>query len=217
MRVALRFVGAELFNNRTADSVKYRMRNISSVLMKDGCGTVAIFSPANRVGKNVSARIKGIARQHPLYDLVRKPARRSSPGASGKQAEARARTQVSALLDALGRAESQPGIGHNQPPEPITHEGIPDLDELKRTVQELLHTIQQKGLSKVASEKKEIAGVKEQRGALIRSGIKMATWLGGRATKIVDALLLSYVAYITGLMPHLANAISAVGHWLTLL
>lgn len=214
LRAGLKFAASELFAKRTADSVKYRMRNISAVFEENGWASITIFPSADRVGSKVNARIREIAKKHPLHDLAKKPQKSSirpvRHGQPGKQAS----VYVSALVDALRDREQQPGIGHNSPPEPISNDDFAGLAELKRTAEQLLATLQKLDLSKNTVAQTAAASVKAQRGILVRVGIKLAVWLGRRATKVVDAAIALYLANAAGLMPYLTNAIAAVGRWL---
>lgn len=59
---------------RNDASVRYRMRNISSVVSEFGIPVLSTYSPAERVGARVAARIKSILADHEDFNTLLKPA-----------------------------------------------------------------------------------------------------------------------------------------------
>jgi hypothetical protein len=195
--------------NRNKASIRYRMRNISSVLRRRGISTLDLYSPAASVGSGVTRRLDEIIDQlagSPLdpagSSMV--PSRRTDVGA------------VRELLDRLASAleELSPecaGIGHNNPPEPI--EDRPPLDQSSTEVRELTADIRALRDEIEAGRLNETTTSKT-RDSLTKFGLKLARWIGVRATKFTDAALLTLapiaVAKATNVLSMIPDVIAAL-------
>jgi hypothetical protein len=100
------------------------------------------------------------------------------------------------------------GVGHNRPPEPLTTEG-PDRSDFSRAHEDV------RALEvELAKESPDQGTVSERSGNLLTFGLKVALWIGARATKFTDVSLAILapvvVAKATNLFPVLEAAISSV-------
>jgi hypothetical protein len=198
-------------NIRNDASIRYRFRNISSVIAELGGPTLPAYFPANKVGRNVRERLRIMLMSHPGFvDVLEVPqsAKSHSPISSlSPRTEALARlTSLRAHLEDLERELL--GLGHNQPPEPLSMEGPSradfqrareDISALEREVRNLEH---------------DDTVVQEHSNRLLDFGLKVALWFGERATRFTDTALKILapvvVAKATGIMPVIVDTISAV-------
>ena len=215
--IAYRKEGAQEFllagplNIRNDASIRYRFRNISSVISELGGPTLPSYFPANKVGRNVRERLRTILMSHPGFvDLLDVPHSETSYSAIPRvssRAEALARlTSLRAYLDDLERELL--GLGHNQPPEPLSMGGPSraDFQRAREDISALEH--------EVRSPEHDDTVVQEHSNRLLDFGLKVALWFGERATKFADAALKILapiaVAKATGIMPVIVDTISAV-------
>jgi hypothetical protein len=100
------------------------------------------------------------------------------------------------------------GIGHNQPPEPLSIEG-PSRADFQRA-REDIGALERE----VRNPEHDNAVVQEHSNRLLDFGLKIALWLGERATKFTDTALKILapvaVAKVTGIMPIIVDTIGAV-------
>lgn len=167
-------------SSRNDAAVRYRLRNISHVLLERGERVLTAYSAAPQVGKNVKARI------HKLLD------ERESELRAIQLAESRASktvTDLGTVLDELSQlrgmiASLMPeqqaiaGIGHNSPPEEITIEPE-DFSKALDAVSSMERSI--------SNGDRDAGAVDSETGVLIRLGMKLAIWTGQRITDFAKA------------------------------
>ena len=164
---------------RNNSSIRYRMRNISAVLRHRGMPFLAAYTPADKVGTGVQARIEAMLDemgQSAIQPHRADPNKDASLGA----ARAKARKALSDLADALAAFdEATPGIGHNNPPEPMGS-GSPadDLRKAIKVVEDLRREI--------ASSNPNAETVRNNTEDLAGFGVRRASWLRERAAKGVE-------------------------------
>lgn len=188
---------------RNNGAIRYRMRNISAVVRALGGPTVRDFSPAERVGNRVRSRIRAILLENSDFTRLLHP---SSSNPEGDRAGALAALRI--LREHIKDLERDLSwIGHNRPP---------DEDELgidRFLFQDAFDDIEviETQLEKPVPDKRVVA-TRVSNLTILAS--KLAKWLGGRATKFVDAALLAAapvaVAKVTGLLPVLINTVEVV-------
>jgi hypothetical protein len=194
--------------DRNDASVRYRMRNISAVVVELGGQALPEYGPAEQVGKNVRDRIRNLLRSRPAF------ARLLGTDLSAVKAE---RDEVVAKLDALHELvdslEAQiVGIGHNRPPEPIERTAITqrDFSEARRVIDAIR--------SEVVSDHPNAGQLEAESNRLLRFGASAARWFGERATKFTDTTLTLLapvaVAKATGLFPAIIDALQTALHFL---
>ncbi len=123
---------------------------------------------------------------------------------AGKDAALRL-TEVEERLAELERCLV--GIGHNGPPEDLSDEGVTrsEFDQAREDIRSLKEQL-------VA--KSDPAVVATRTGRLKAFGLKISAWIGGRATKLVDASISQAVpaAIAAGFITALVAALRAVAH-----
>lgn len=194
---------------RNDASLRYRMRNISAVVREMGGPLLAEYSPAEQVGTNVRQRLRAILADHePFRTIVEETdALPSKPASTNARTEAldrlaKLRLQISELERELI------GIGHNRPPEPLSSDGPnrADFEQARENVQALEDEVRK------AEPDPEVARARAS--LLLKFGLKVAIWVGERATKFTDVTLKFLapvvVAKATGLAPVLIDALRAV-------
>jgi hypothetical protein len=213
------FLLASPLNRRNGASVRYRMRNISSVMRARGWPILSAFSPANQVGSGVKVRIEAILDSYPgafLAFLQKRdqgrpgiPTGLNASDALKQNAIERLRELESALDDVHDR---KAGIGHNHPPEPLedttplSRDLIFIRDSARALREELLKAAPDKSL--VEQKKSRIADL----------GLRLAGWVGERITRFTDAALVTLapvlVMKITHVLPLISDSIGAVTRFL---
>jgi hypothetical protein len=187
------------------------MRNISAVVAEMGGPILAAYSPAEQVGTNVRMRLRAILSGHSHFRIILEEAR-ASPFAPN-HASTDLRTEA---LERLGRLRTQLselernfiGMGHNQPPEPLSTNRLngADFEQARQDVQALEDAV------KELTQNPEVTKVHASR--LFEFGMKVALWVGERATKFIDITLKFLapvvVAKATGLAPVIIDALRAV-------
>lgn len=197
---------------RNDASIRYRMRNISAVIVELGGPVLSAYTPAERVGRNVRRRLRTMLSEHPgfkqVLDSKTDVARLHVAMPEAPQAEALAR--LAALREYVADLERELlGIGHNKPPEPLSSNG-PARENFER-VQESILALEAE--IRKPSPDPEVA--EHNTNQLLEFGLKVMLWLGERGTKFADAALKVLapvlVAKATGLMPVIIDAVKAVG------
>jgi hypothetical protein len=100
------------------------------------------------------------------------------------------------------------GIGHNNPPEPLSTEGLRRgaFNDVRQSIEAL-----EWEMEKPSPDQAAVASNSE---GLVRFGVKMATWAGQRTTKFIDvalaALAPAVALKVTGLLPVILEALGAV-------
>ena len=213
---------------RNDASIRYRMRNISYVLHVRGRPTIRIYSPAPQVGSGVRTRIERILdsqSEQGLYDLsVRQgaPPIAESQTVTSDQARSNAIEKLRTLQSAIDDLEVEtgnlepesevPGIGHNNPPEQMDGPTLSrnDLRNTADVVEQLSREIN--------SDAPDENSIETKKNLLLQFGLKLSVWLGDRLTNFTDAALKTLapilVAKITGVLPHLIEAVEAIGRFL---
>jgi hypothetical protein len=184
------------------------MRNISAVVREMGGPTVSSYSPAEQVGKNVRRRLRSMLESNSHFQSILNenaaiaPVTREKDRTEALSRLAELRLQVSELERAIV------GIGHNQPPEPLSADGLnrADFEHAREDISKLQQQVE--------SPQPNIEVVAEHSNRLLAFGAKVARWAGERATKVVDVTLaLSapiILAKVTGLAPVIIDALAAV-------
>lgn len=196
---------------RNEGSIRYRMRNISAVVSEMGAPIVSIYSPAERVGKNVRIRIQAILANNAGFQEILHQSRSaaSSKAAGSSHLRDEALNQLSLLRERISELERElVGVGHNRPPEPLNVDA-PDRADFENA---------RRDISALEEEVKRIVPdqdvAKQHVSSLLAFGLKVGLWLGERATKFADASLKLLapvlVAKATGLAPVLLDALQTV-------
>jgi len=209
-------VGTELLlsgplNVRNDGSLRYRMRNISAVVSEMGGPLLAAYSPAEQVDTNVRMRLRAILAGHSHFRIILEeagaPAFPSRSGSTDSRIEAldrlaRLRLEISELERELI------GIGHNRPPEPLSTDGLNrvDFEQARQDIQALENQLKKPTPDSDAT--------REHTSRLLEFGLKVALWVGERATRFTDITLKFLapivVAKATGLAPVLMDTLRAV-------
>ncbi|WP_414899751.1 hypothetical protein ACMT1E_08935 [Sphingomonas flavalba] len=188
---------------RNDAAIRYRMRNISAVVQELGGPILKDFSPAESVGKLVRPRIRAMLLDDPGFSHLLGPT--PGPGdddlGDAKKALAILRQQIEDLEVELAWR------GHNGPPEQEDL-GIQRTD-LAAALDDI--AVVEAELEKPQPDK---AAVEAGTSRILGLALKLAKWVGERATKFVDAALVAgapiAVAKVTGLLPTIINAVDAV-------
>jgi len=206
-------------SKRNAASIRYRMRNISHVMRERGWPELAAYSPASQVGSGVRARIEKILDERQRAGLLALDSDTESFARTTPEADTieeirdLALSKVQDLMEELDRLTvDHARIGHNQPPEPIDDYLLTDIDvrEASKNAGDLKLELDVKNPEKDTITRK--------RNLLLAFGLKLASWIGARATGFSDAILktlaVGVAAKATGLLPLLYEAIGAVSRFL---
>jgi hypothetical protein len=205
--VLTEFLKSGPLQHRNGASIRYRMRNISSVMRDRGWPTLSGYSPAPQVGSGVKARILAILDSSVSTALIAPPPDTVEPVRED------ALKKLGTLGEALADLEDEfAGIGHNRPPEAIDDNSlniaeIIDARDDVRSVRE--------ELEKTAPDTPRVDSIANR---LIKFGLKLAGWAGERLTKFTDAALVTLapvvVVKVTNVLPLIADAIAAVTKFL---
>jgi hypothetical protein len=203
---------SDILDSRNYVSLRYRMRNISAVVSEMGGPILAAYSPAEQVGTNVRARLRAILASHDQFKVIQGEAKTSTAAtAAAKPTDVRveALERLDQLRAQLAELERELiGIGHNRPPEPLSMDGPgrADFERARQDVQALENQV------KSDVPNLEVAELHANR--LFEFGLKVALWVGERATKFTDTALKFLapvvVAKATGLAPVIIDALKAV-------
>lgn len=197
--------------NRNDSSRRYRFRNISYVLSKLDMPYLQAFSPAEKLGTKVEARLIEIIEAYQTTDhiLQLEPAAVSTE-AGGSKDISDILHKLEALDKRLSEVESEwpARIGHNNPPESIETEilsrrNIEDARSYTETLKQ-----------EIGNTKPSTPNVKTGKNYLLTFGLKLSIWLGARVTKFTDAALATLapilVAKLTNVLPALLDVLRAL-------
>jgi hypothetical protein len=112
---------------RNDASLRYRMRNISAVVSEMGIPSLSAYSPAEQVGTNVRKRLRAILAGHSQFKTILEEIRTSEFSSKTEPVDTRtdALERLARLKIELSELEREViGIGHNQPPEPLSTDGL---------------------------------------------------------------------------------------------
>lgn len=165
------------------------------------------YSPAKQVGSGVRSRITALLEQHPVFVDIHSKASSILEPPLDKSAML---AKLAHLREQLEKFEKEiAGIGHNQPPEPIDM-GRPrreDVQQARANVDALTAAVE--------GQASNSAIIEEHAKGLANFGLKLTVWLGRRATKFIDAALVTAapiaVATATNLLPALLDVVSHLG------
>jgi len=203
--------------SRNEASIRYRMRNISAVARELGGPVLKAYSPAEQVGGNVRARIRDmLVTNVEFQNLASHQQAGVSASTVPRSDQAEVIERLKALRTYLTDVERQVlGVGHNQPPEPLSSAELSreDFDRARADIDAL-----EKQVSAGPHDARDEKATKRHSESLLAFGLKIAVWVGARATKFTDVALTVLapvvVAKVTGLAPIVINAISAAAHLL---
>ena len=188
---------------RNDAAIRYRLRNISAVVQELDGPVLMGFSPAESVGKLMRPRIRAMLVDDPDFARLLAPMPNPSDDDRGDALKALVilRRQIEELEAHLKWR------GHNGPPEQEDiGVQVTDLEEARHA----LITVEGE-LEKSKPDKKVI---KDGTSRILSLAVKLAKWIGERATKFIDAALVTAapvaVAKVTGLLPTILNAVEAV-------
>lgn len=189
---------------RNEAAIRYRMRNISAVVQELEGPVLKGFSPAESVGKQVRTRIRAmlIANSDFAPLLAAAPNPRKDDRGDARKALANLRKQIEDLEAEIAWR------GHNGPPE---------TDELGADRADFDQALNDISLIEAELEKPEPGKtvVDAASARLLGLAMKLATRIGDRATKFIDAALVAAapvaVAKVTGLLPTIVHAVEAIG------
>lgn len=201
---------------RNDASLRYRFRNISAVVSELGGPILTGYSPAEQVGTGVRRRIRALLLGSPEFQKLLDRSRTPSTDIPTARPDDRqyALEVLARLRQSLDDVEREVlGIGHNNPPEPLSSEGLrrEAFNDVRKHIEAL-----ESEMEKPSPDHASVAANSE---GLIQFGVKMVTWAGQRTTKFVDAALAALapaiVLKVTGLLPVLLDALEAVARVLT--
>jgi hypothetical protein len=204
--------------HRNDASIRYRMRNISSVLEGRGWATLHAYSPAHQVGSRVKARIETIIESHPSADLAFLRSGGASQSRRPTQPIPPTKEEILESLDQLAGPladleQDLIGIGHNNPPDAIHDVSLTATDV--RTARENVAELREQ----VSGSSVDAQAVTASKGRLAAFGLRLAARLGERTTKFVDAALISIapiiIAKATNVLPLLSDAIGMLSRFLS--
>lgn len=217
-----KFLANGPLKQRNDASIRYRMRNISSVMQRRGWPTLTSYSPANQVGSGVRVRTEAMLDAHPKEFLCflgapKEPisGRLSDDRLLHQEADARLEVLDEALADledGLNAVGNIGHIGHNRPPEPIDRilPSLGDIIDARREVRALREELSKPNPNQSV--------VENRKASILSFGLKLAGWLGERFTKFADAALVTLapvvVMKVTNTLPLIADAISVVTKYL---
>ncbi len=208
-----KFLAGGPLQNRNNASIRYRMRNISSVMRERDWPILAAYSPANQVGSGVRQRIDAILDAHPrgFLSFLNRPQEASSKTVNDQRQEAD--SAIQALDNALADLEGEfAAIGHNNPPEPIDS-GAPTAHDIL-LVREEVRTLKEE----LSNPTPNLSVVDSKKHSILSFGLKLSGWLAERFTKFTDALLVTLAPVVvvkaTNTLPLIESAISAVTRYL---
>lgn len=179
-------------SRKNSASIRYRMRNISAVVVSKNLPPLSMFSPAEQVGRNVWAKLEAFltSRKDTLKSV--------SDLQSGAQKTTTSR-EVSRSLDELKRRLSELealrpiGIGHNNPPGEFEFSS----EEVRVVIQAIDGVANETDLNDARDDR-----VKHLSEVLISFGLKAAVWTGQRITDFAKA---SAIAAGSGFGLHLSG------------
>ncbi len=213
--IVSKFLTGGPLQDRNDASIRYRMRNISSVMEGRGWPILADYSSANRVGSGVKHRIEAILDAHPkdsLSFLDRQQERALKPANEPSNLRQDAASRIQVLDDALAKLEDEfATIGHNNPPEPIdngptAHDILLAREDVRILKEEL------------SNASPNVSIIENKKGSILSFGLKLAAWVADRITKFTDAALVTLAPVVvvkaTNTLPLIADAISAVTKYL---
>jgi hypothetical protein len=184
-----RDIGAKLLLSgalsiRNDGSLRYRMRNISAVVSEMGGPILAEYSPAEQVGTNVRMRLRAILAVHSHFSKILQETTPRAITSSSVRADHQeeALDRLAQLREQISELERQLiGIGHNRPPEPLSIDTLHHLDfeQAREDIRALENEV------KTATPNPEVA--QEHSSRLLAFGLKVALWVGKRATKFTSA------------------------------
>lgn len=203
-----KFLAGGPLRDRNNASIRYRMRNISSVIRGHGWPILTAYFPADKVGSGVKQRIEAILDAHPS-DFLSFLDRPHELNVSLNEAA----SHIHVLDDTLADLEGEfAAIGHNNPPEPIDSEA-PTADDLIRVREDAL-TLKEE----LSNPTPNLSIIEHKKSSILTFGLKLAAWVGGRITKFTDAALVTLAPVVivkaTNTLPLIADAISAVTKYL---
>jgi len=193
---------------RNEASLRYRMRNISAVARELGGPTLAAYSPAEQVGAKVRIRIKMMLETHPIFREFLAPQGEKSPDQAGEAVD---RASILEKLAFLRRhiedfERQLAGIGHNHPPEALDPD-LPQREEIERA-KNVVAELE----TEISKQEPDAKIVTDSSRRLLDFGLKVALWIGQRATKFVDAALttaapIAVVTAATDLLPAVIDVV----------
>jgi hypothetical protein len=204
--------------HRNDASIRYRMRNISSVLGGRGWATVRAYSSAHQVGSGVKARIEAIIDHHSSTELACLQKGGASQIPARIQPPPPTREDVLETLDRLAGPLADLerdliGIGHNNPPDSI-HDVSLTATDVRVAREDAARLREQVGRANLDAQT-----ITTSKARLAAFGLKIAAWLGERTTKFVDAALISIapiiIAKATNVLPLISDAIGMLSRFLS--
>lgn len=205
--------------SRNEASIRYRMRNISYVMNERGWPTLAAYSPAPQVGAKVKARINAILDRYEEAELsyLKTDSQNHSllveRTRTTRDLQEIALSETEDLEEALQElADEFVGIGHNRPPESIDEDLslADDIQEARNLTRELKQEL--------GEHNPDASSIEEKNNRLLDFGLRLATWLGARFTKFVDAALVAagmgFGAKAMGIMPLIQDAVAAIARYI---
>jgi hypothetical protein len=198
---------------RNDASLRYRMRNISAVVSEMGGPILAAYSPAEQVGSNVRMRLRAILAEHSHFGAILQETKASAftPTFVSADHKKEALDRLARLRQQISELERELiGMGHNNPPEPLLTDVLEraDLEQARRDILALEDEVKKPAPNPEVTQ--------QHAGRLLEFGLKVALWVGERATKFTDVALTVLapvvVAKATGLVPLIIDALRAVTH-----
>lgn len=197
-------------HKRNDAAFRYRMRNISDVLYGLNLSTLKNFTPAPRVGTNVRKKIETI-----LDSRLRtiKLLKLSRPYKKETQDDLIKRLDDLQKKLAVHEKERPPGIGHNNPPEPIDDTGSNAIN-----IRQSIAAIKEQ----LSSDAPDIVRINKERSLIVSFGLKVAIEAGRLAKVFTTAAAKTaghafggyLVAEATGLVPDIISAMQSVTHYI---
>lgn len=188
-------------SNRNLASIRYRLRNISSVLQKIGSPTISTYPPAAKVGTGVESRLLSMLPSAAFGA----PFPSTNEPVSARTARKRAIDSLNGLAEALHALDANMiGLGHNNPPEEIEPGTL--RGELRAA-----GVAVQKLIDEVSALKPQSHALQEGAVEIAKSGAGWAAWFGARGTLAADTAIKNLVPVaLFGLALLVLKAVSAL-------
>lgn len=195
---------------RNDAAIRYRMRNISAVVHELGGPVLSAYSPAEQVGRNVRERLRALLSRNPGFQQIMAGSgdvERAFQNLPDTRLSALGR--LAALQDYIADLEREHlGVGHNNPPEPISTDG-PAREDFERA-REAIRSLEEE----VNKPHSQLGDIEEPVRRLLDFALKIGLWTGARLTKFTDAALAVFAPILivkaTGLLPVMIDAVAAV-------
>lgn len=199
------FLQDEALLQRNEASIRYRMRNISHVLVTRNLPRLKPYSGASQVGSGVELRISGLLDER--SDVLAAIQKNFETKISQTDDQIQTLEKLDQLYEKLSEYDSDGlvGIGHNNPPSSLSLEES-DIASAKRQIIEIKEQIQ--------SAEPDQFQIEKSKSSLAKFGLKLAIWVGQRVTDFSKAAAIAagtgFGVWSVGLAPKVVEVLQSV-------